>query len=262
MNVERTRGLAGWRLERATQAELLDLGQGTDRDVAENLAEMQRINDRLGGTRALTRYLYPRLLLLRGPVTVLDLGTGGAGFPLALARWARNLRLPLRVLAVDWSARNLAVARQNLQPPAGEVQLIQADALHLPLAPGQVDYVISSLFLHHLEPEELARLLAQAYRLARRGVIMSDLVRGVLPLVSFDLISPIFARNYLTRHDGALSVRRAYTPRELYRIAARAGLPMPKVYSHFPWRMTLVVDRGERGIAGDLLSSDTSMVDR
>src|SRR5512142_1615069 len=97
--------------ERLDRPELLDLGQSTLQDVAANLAEMQRINDLLGGTRALTRHLFPRLLLHNGPVTVLDVGTGGGGLPLLLVSWARRLNLPLRVLAIDWSGRNLRAGR-------------------------------------------------------------------------------------------------------------------------------------------------------
>ncbi len=227
---------------RIEQEELLDLGKGTSQEVAENLAEMQRINDVLGGTRALTRHLFPRLLVHNGPVTVLDLGSGGGGIPQALVRWARGVRLPLRILAVDWSARNLAVAAQRTHE-CPEIQLIQADALCLPFKPGQVDYVISSLFMHHLSPMNLTWVLQEAFDLARVAVIMSDLVRGWAPYMAFKLIQPIFARNYLTRHDGVLSIRRAYTPEELSRLALRAGLIDSHVYTHFPWRMTLVVQK-------------------
>ena len=53
MKLAGTIDLTGTRVE---QEELLDLGQGTSQDVAENLAEMQRINDVLGGTRGAARY--------------------------------------------------------------------------------------------------------------------------------------------------------------------------------------------------------------
>src|SRR5258706_6703011 len=76
-------------LPRDDQPEWLDQGRGTARDVAANLAEMARINRWLGGTHALTRHLYPRLLATADPVTVLDLGTGSAEFPARLAAWAR-----------------------------------------------------------------------------------------------------------------------------------------------------------------------------
>jgi hypothetical protein len=61
--------------------------------------------------------------------------------------------------------------------------------------------------------------------------------------MAFHAAAPIFARNELTRLDGALSIRRAYTPDELRSLAERAGLRGAKVYAHFPWRMTLVVDK-------------------
>lgn len=227
---------------RAEAEELLDLGQGTSQDVAENLAEMQRINDWLGGTRALTRHLFPRLLRHSGSVTLLDLGTGGAGLPFTLLNWAHRRHVPLRILAVDWSRRNLAASpRAVRQHPA--ILRLQADAQCLPLGVGQVDYVVSSLFLHHLSPEGLVRVLHSSYTLARKGVIMSDLVRGWLPYMAFRLIQPVFARNFLTRHDGALSVRRAYTPGEMQHLAERAGLPGARVHTNFPWRMTLVVEK-------------------
>ncbi len=227
---------------RAEEEELLDLGQGTSQDVAENLAEMQRINDVLGGTSALTRHLFPHLLEHKDPVTLLDLGTGGAGFPLALAAWARQKRLPVRILAVDWSQRNLK-ATETAVSQHPEILRIQADARRLPVAIGQVDYVISSLFMHHLAPEPLIQVLRASFDLARCGVIMSDLVRGWLPYFAFQLVQPVFARNFLTRNDGALSVRRAYTVDELECMSRLAGLPGARVYAHFPWRMTLVVEK-------------------
>jgi SAM-dependent methyltransferase len=228
--------------QRIERPELLDLGLGSDQDVAENLAEMQHINDFLGGTPALTRHLYPRLHRQTGPVTVLDLGTGGAGLPALLVGRARKMGLPMRVLALDWSRRNLAVAcRATRLIP--EIQLLQADALALPLGSGQVDYVISSLFMHHLSADQLVRVLRQAYQLARRAVIMSDLVRGWLPYLGYQLIQPVFAHNHLTRQDGSLSIRRAYTPKELGALALQAGLPEPRLYTHFPWRMTLVAEK-------------------
>ncbi len=227
---------------RLQQPELLDLGWGTPADVAANLAEMQRINDLLGGTRSLTRHLYPRLLVQLKPVTLLDLGTGGAGLPHTIAHWARRVRLPLQILAMDWAGRNLSVAAGGSEA-FPEIHLVQADALQLPVAPGQVDYVISSLFLHHLSPEQVLQLLRQSFRLAQRGLVMSDLVRGWLPYFAFQCVQPLFARHYLTRHDGLLSVRRAYTAAELLDLAHQAGLRGARVYTHFPWRMTLVAEK-------------------
>jgi hypothetical protein len=121
--------------------------------------------------------------------------------------------------------------------------LVQADALYLPFKPRCVDYFISCLFLHHLSPEGVIDLLARTFGAARCGIVMSDIVRGRLPVIGFKLGQPLFARSFLTRHDGVVSIRRAYTPRELRQLAHAAGIFNARVYQHFPWRMTLVAEK-------------------
>ncbi len=227
---------------RYDQPELLDMGAGTSADVKANLADLWRINRYLGGIPALTRHLFPRLKALEGMVTLADIGTGSAEIPAFIARWARKHRLSVRIVAVDLAARHLDIAR-GFVDSLPNMYLVQADARTLPFARERVDYVTSSLFLHHFPPEQVIDLLRQAFALARCGIVMSDGVRGWLPLLAFKLGQPIFARSYITRYDGAASIRRAYTPSELRQFAAEAGLTHARVYHHPLWRMTLVADK-------------------
>ena len=229
-------------LARSDQQELLDMGMGTQRDVEQNLAEMQRINDVLGGTCALTRQLYPRLAKSHTPQTVVDLGTGGAGLLMQIASWGRMASLPLQLIGIDWSDRNLQAARCKVEH-LPEITLLRADAGHLPLPAEGVDYLISSLFLHHLSPSEVIAMLQWAFHIVRRGIIMSDLERGWFPYLGFRLIQPVLARHPLTHHDGLLSIRRAYTTNELIGLAVEAGLPAPQVIRSWPGRQTLVVEK-------------------
>src|SRR5262245_55245744 len=99
---------------RHDQPERLDLGLGSPADTAANLAEMWRINRDLGGFRALTDHLYPRLVAVKNPITLADLGSGSAEIPLALIRWARAHGLKLHIFAIDWADRCLAVARTRI----------------------------------------------------------------------------------------------------------------------------------------------------
>jgi hypothetical protein len=135
--------------------------------------------------------------------------------------------------------------RHSAAEPA--LSLLQADAVRMPIAPRGVDYVIATLLLHHFDPPAAVELLREAFACARRGIIISDLMRGWLPLWAFRLVRPVFARHPFTRHDGEVSIRRAYTPVEVQALAAAAGLPLPRVYAHWPWRLTLVVDRAADG---------------
>ncbi|MBC8099294.1 MAG: methyltransferase domain-containing protein [Armatimonadetes bacterium] len=227
---------------RFDQAELLDQGAGTEADVRANLAEMWRLNTLFGGLRSFTRYLQPRLQQAAQPLHIVDLGTGSGNLPTHLMRWAQQQHIQLQLYPFDLASRNLVIAQeQRSANPA--IHLIQGDVLALPFAANSIDYYISSLFLHHFSPEVLIQVLRDSYRLARRGIIMNDLVRGYLPLAAFRLIQPVFARHFLTRHDGLLSIKRAYTAAELRDLARAAGIDHAQVYSHFPWRMTLVAEK-------------------
>lgn len=236
-------GRASWLVPvRKAQMELLDQNAGSMEDVRCNLMEMWRINRCFGGITALTRHLYPFLRQSAQPIRVVDIGTGSGEMGALLVRWTRQHGLLLLVGALDRSKRNLSVAHEN----AGTLQgifFVQADACALPFADGQVDYFISSLFLHHLSPEQVVSVLRETYQQSRCGIVMSDLVRSYLPLLAFRFIQPLFARHYLTRYDGMLSIRRAYTPSELQSLAQAAGIETARVYSHFPWRMTLVAEK-------------------
>ncbi len=228
---------------RIDQTELLDQEHWLFADVKANLQEMWQLNKAFSGIRAVTKYLKPHRPDPAHPLRIVDLGTGSGLLALHLIQhWAPKHGLPVEVYPLDLSLRNLGVAQQNMQS-AGCPNLLQANGLTLPFAENSVDYFISSLFMHHFAPQLLVDLLSHIYRLARQGIVMSDIVRGHLPLAAFRLIQPVFARHFLTRHDGMVSIKRAYTPHELLQLARMAGIEHPRVYTHFPWRMTLVADK-------------------
>jgi 2-polyprenyl-3-methyl-5-hydroxy-6-metoxy-1,4-benzoquinol methylase len=190
----------------------------------------------------LREHVYPRLQACQSaPVWVLDLGAGGCTIPVIMAQWACQASIPLRILALDVQHAHLKWARQHvLEWP--EITFVQGDGLALPFAHGCVDFVISSLFLHHFSADTLIRMLPRWAALARQSLIMMDLVRHPLPYWFIKASSPVFARSGITRHDAAVSIRRAYRPHELQSIATAAGFSQARVYTYFPYRMILVID--------------------
>src|ERR1044071_626017 len=114
--------------------ELLDAGEGTDDDVARNLSDLRRINRYLGGTKvvieAISSYLYA---CDQNQVSLLDIGTGSADIPTAVAKWCGARGISPFTAALDISERNLRIARTRLGIDS-EVQLVQADSLRLPFA--------------------------------------------------------------------------------------------------------------------------------
>jgi ubiquinone/menaquinone biosynthesis C-methylase UbiE len=228
--------------------EWLDQGNGPPEAIDQSLADLSRINRWLGGMRGLASHLYPRIRACGAThVRVLDLGAGGCPVPEAMVRWARQERIPLRIFALDLRYAHLRWASRTFQT-CPEIALIQGDVLALPFAEGCVDFVISSLFLHHFTADALRQMLPTWARLARQSLIMTDLVRHPVPYWFMKAASPVFARSAITQHDAAVSIQRAYRPQELQRLAQEAGFAQARVYTYFPYRMILVIDRAGPGL--------------
>lgn len=209
-----------WAPPQRNREELLDAGTATRQEVHQSLRDLRRINLWLGNTQLVvhaTIALLKKHRLQRA--TILDVGTGSADLPAALVRAASIHEIELQVLALDCKPLHLHTASEELSNEEHHVRdkvlLLGGDAFRLPLCDAGVDVVVSSLFLHHFRPPHIEVLLNEFSRVARLGWVMNDLVRHYVPLLFFKAAWPLFARSYLTRHDGAASFRRAYTAEEM-----------------------------------------------
>ena len=201
---------------RTDAVELLDSGRLSPADVEANLADLARLNRLPGGTDASVRAI-ERLTGSGNASRILDVGTGAGDMPIAFVRrgW--------QVVAGDVNRDVLAVAGANLAR-LSKVEVIEADARALPLDDGAVEVAHCSLLIHHFEPDAAVAALREMRRVARRGVVVNDLRRGLLPLTTTWVSVMALARSPVTRVDGVVSARRAYTLAELDAILAEAGL--------------------------------------
>jgi len=228
--------------KRIYEEELLDAGEGADDDVARSLSDLRRINRFLGGRKVVLRAISSCLddsSLER--VSLLDVGTGSADLPMAVAEGCRARGLEAFVAAVDISERNLRISRTKLGV-SPEVHLVRADSLRLPFAARSFDFVTASLFLHHFRDDDVVRLLADFSRIARRAVIVNDLVRNLVPYYFTRIAGPLLAASFLTRNDGPVSVLRGFTAGEMNDLARRAGLRVRELKRVFPYRLSLVAE--------------------
>jgi hypothetical protein len=218
-------------------------------DRAESLQDVARLNALFGGRRLSVGHVARLAASVPAGrrLTVLDIGTGSADVPVAIVRWARRAGRPIRVLALDHDGDTLRIARRHLADYP-EIVLIRGDARALPARAGGVDLVISSLTLHHLEPDDVARALDEMDAVARAGLVVNDLARSRAGLLLVWLVTRVFARSALSRHDGPLSVRRAYTPAELLTLCDKAGI-VNAVVRRYPFHLRLCLLRATRDAA-------------
>lgn len=205
--------------------ELLDGPLDDPTTLRGNLRDLRRSN-RLTGGVALSRRALRELVPDDGPITVLDVGTGGADIPVALLADSRRRGRRMEVTAIDSRAEVLAAARLA-RPAIGNLAgltLELADGRGLPYPDRTFDVVHTSLVLHHLEPADAVTFLRELARVCRRGVVLNDLARRRITVFGAWLLSRLFTTNRYSRHDAPLSARRAYTLVEARALLAHAGL--------------------------------------
>jgi len=234
---------------RSNAMELLDESGHDPAELAANFRDIQRVNQLLGGTSTILRHLPPLVDAIppAQPVTVLDLATGSADIPLAISRWAKRHGKTMSIVASDSSEAILALARTQVEGHP-EITVAQYDARAVPQPDKQFEIVLCSLSLHHFAPDDAVRVLREMDRLARTGFILNDLRRGRLGYAAAWIASRLTTRNRLTRNDAPLSVKRAYTPRELAVLLHRAGIDDAVIGTH-PWfRMAAVRIKGDHNV--------------
>jgi 2-polyprenyl-3-methyl-5-hydroxy-6-metoxy-1,4-benzoquinol methylase len=194
-------------------------------DLAASLADLDDLNARFGGHRLSVREVARRIEPLPRDrrVAVVDVGGGRGDFALHLVAWARREGRSLRVIVVDRDATTAALARRHCAR-APEIAVIQADATALPVREGGVDVAVSVLTLHHLDPDGAATMLAEMRAAARAALVVIDLPRSRVAWLAVWLTTRLLRCHPISRHDGPLSVRRAYSVAELGVLAGKARL--------------------------------------
>ncbi|MDP9352807.1 MAG: methyltransferase domain-containing protein [Chloroflexota bacterium] len=229
---------------RREEPELLDSPAQYPEELGPSLAEVRGVNRWLGGTRVALRFLSSRPELAPGATAnLLDVGTGTADIPLALAGWARGQGLDLTITATDLSAEVLAHARGHVAG-RGDIRLEIADATRLPYADASYDFVLCNLALHHFPPRQAVLVLREMYRVARRAILINDLQRSRPAYWGARLLFGLVTRDPMTSHDGPLSVLRSYTVSELRELAEEAGLRRYTVRSRPLFRLELLAEKG------------------
>lgn len=218
--------------------ELLDAEHHDERELEHSLDQVAEVNRLLGGRRAVLRALLP-LLRTGRPTSILDLGTGSGDIPLAIVRAASRRGLAVRIVATDVHPQMVELAaRRTAHVP--DIETGAADALALPYGNGAFDVVLLSMTLHHFEHADQLRALREAGRVAGQAVIVNELERCRANYWGARLLAATRWRgNRLTRHDGPLSVLRAFTKQELLALAREAGLREAEVRRRYFFRLVL-----------------------
>jgi SAM-dependent methyltransferase len=204
--------------------EIMDRPNNDPALLRADLGVLEKINRYLGGRRVALCYLDGFLETTpMSSFTVLDLATGGADIPRAIAHWARQRGVSVRITAVDGNPEILQIARER-SAAWPEVQIEQHNLLALPYPTASFDFVLCSLTLHHFAEADVVAILRRIHDIARVGYIINDLRRNRIAICLSKLMARTIITNPIARFDAPASCERAFSVAELRALASQAGL--------------------------------------
>ncbi len=210
---------------RSNEEEIMDDLTSSGEVIDQTLKELDEINRKLGGNNVTIDGL--KKLLAKNPplrrLTIADIGCGGGDILIEIARWAEKRRLSIDLIGIDANPHIIEFAKRNA---AGfpQIKFASVDVFSEAFQEQSFDIIISSLFTHHFSDDALITLFRSLKRQARFGVIINDLHRHWLAYYSIKIIVKFLSKSPMVRHDGPVSVLRAFKKKELINLLRKAGI--------------------------------------
>lgn len=225
--------------QRSHRLEHIDTGNYTADEYEDCIGELQLVNRWMGDAYSLKATLLREVEAQRlKSFSILDLGAGSGELLRVAATWARQTHRQMRAVGLEMNER-MAESILEQSERFDEISSVRGDALKLPFADAEFDYVICSLFTHHLLDDQVVQVLGEMGRVAKRRIFVIDLHRHPVAYFLYTTLGKIVLHNRLLRHDGALSILRSFKSDELLELAQRAGLRDIWIERHFPYRLVL-----------------------
>lgn len=247
-------------MRRSQQKEIMDFPDNPKDILDEDLRNLRHLNRYLGGHRSVLRGL--DRLVGKGKLrrfSLLDVGTGSGDIPARINHWAEQRGIKASIVALEPEPVTAQIAatitQQQTNPPFipllqrgkegdfrhREITVVRGDGIAPPFRAGSFDFVLASQLLHHFSEEKIIALLRTWSRLARRAIIVSDLVRHPIAYYGIRLLTRLFTGNVMTLTDAPLSVERAFTMAEWHELFRRAEIGSFQLFSIFPYRVLALV---------------------
>jgi SAM-dependent methyltransferase len=173
--------------------------------------------------------------------SLLDIGTGSADIPAAILAWGKRKGVDANIIGLeaDPMTARIAAGRTNDSPA---IAIVQGDAGAPPFLPGSFDFVVASQILHHFPDETIVEHLRRWAKLARKAIVIGDLIRHPVAYHGVRMLTSLATRNTMTLTDAPLSVQRSLTFTEWRNLLIRAAIGPIEMFSVFPFRMAACVN--------------------
>ncbi|MBC7744226.1 MAG: methyltransferase domain-containing protein [Flavobacterium sp.] len=232
---------------RSSEPEMMDDFSLGHQVIDPIMDELEVVNKLLGGYRVFFN-AFNKLKIVNG-TTISDWGCGGGDSLREIARWARKNKLKINLVGVDATPSAVDYARLKSRDYP-EISYLLADVMSLELKKNQFDIVISSLFTHHFPEQEWIKLIQKMAFCSKHYVIINDLHRHWFAYYSIGILTRLFSRSEMVKHDSKLSVLRSFKKTDLVRMIQKAGIVAYEIkwMWAFRWQVCLILNNRSKSL--------------
>ncbi len=205
--------------QRSHRLEHIDTGNYTAAEYEDCISELQFVNRWMGDAHSLKATLLREVesQSLKS-FSILDIGAGSGELLRVAATWARRTHRHFSAVGLELN-ESMAESMLEESEQFDEISSVRGDALKLPFADSQFDYVMCSLFTHHLLDEQAIGSSAggeasemdlnSPWDLALKPGILIVAMAGPHQLWVIDLVNgqayPYAGSGHEARQDGAVA---------------------------------------------------------
>ena len=174
--------------------------------------------------------------------SIVDFGCGDGAMLRKIADYARKMKLDFQLLGLDLNEISIALAKsKSVDYP--EIEYLQKDILELNQDGFGCDVFTSTLTMHHFTDVEIEAFLKQFLSISKLGVVINDLQRSRIAYVLFKVFSTVFMKTHIARHDGLISIKRAFTKNELLTFTQKLPLESYKLKWRWAFRYLWILEK-------------------
>ena len=200
--------------------------------LRDTLDKLGYINKWLGGNRITLNGIeqFLKQQSKNKTYTILDLGCGHGDILRLVAKYGRKYNYKFNLIGVDANQDAIDYANE-LSIDYPELSFRNGDVFSEAFQELDYDIVLTTLFLHHLEDEDIKILLSNLSKKATIGIVVNDLQRSKIAYGLFKLLGLVISNNMI-KEDGLTSILRAFKKEDLVLISKTLNL---KSQIHWKW---------------------------
>lgn len=224
---------------RLEKLELLDLPGIPAEDIQRNMYELGIINQKLGGHHV-TWKGFKKLASKEKEMLVCEIGCGGGDNLKAIEKKSGCHYKDLSFTGIDINPDCIRVAEKIKWKSKVHFQVSDYKKVQFLLKP---DIIFCSLFCHHFKEGELVDMLKWMHTNSLSGFFINDLDRHPLAYHAIRLLTKLFSKSYLVKHDAPLSVLRGFKKNELQHLLQLAKISNFTIQWQWAFRWLVIVKK-------------------